>query len=309
MIAPTISAADRQEIVPHSQAEKTVKRILAQNEKAFRAALGAAVPFERFARIVLTVCERTPKLYDCDRASLLLSCFRIAQLGLSPDASLGQAWLIPRKGKAEFQLGYKGLIQLAYRSPLVAAVRYGVVRTDDEFEFVDGKNYRLRHKPSGMGWPENQAETVAAWCVIDLRSGASVPRVMYLPEIMRHKQRGEGSQPAWSTDFAAMAVKTVIGDACRRAPVDSETGRALALDAAGDAGKGQANDGTDPVVIDVESVDVPPSSKLDAFGEAFGQAPAQPVEAPDALEAFGPAEPEQATIDRIAAAYDAPKGR
>ena len=215
MIAPTISAADRQEILPKEKAQVLLATTLKRNERGFQNALASTMPFERFARIVLTVCERTPKLYECDRSTLLLSCFRVAQLGLSPDPALGQAWLIPRKGKAEFQLGYKGILQLAYRSPLVSAVRYNVVRTDDEFEFVDGKSYRLRHAPGGMGWPENQAETVAAWCVIDLRSGGSIPRVMYLPEIMRHKQRGEGSQRAWSTDFAAMAVKSVIGDACR----------------------------------------------------------------------------------------------
>ena len=59
-----------------------------------------------------------------------------------PGPSLGQAWMIPRKGQAEFQLGYKGVLNLAYRSPLIAAVRYGVVRKGDEFQWVDGRDWR-----------------------------------------------------------------------------------------------------------------------------------------------------------------------
>lgn len=263
-----VSTADRQEIVPFAQAKVKIAELLQRNERGFTNALGGSQSFARFARIVLTVCERNPDLYKCDRSSLLLSCFRVAQLGLSPDPSLGQAWLIPRKDKAEFQLGYKGVLQLAYRSPLVSAIRYGVVREGDRFEFVDGKNYRLLHVPTGQGWPTKPAETIAAWCIVELRSGGSIPRVMFTPEIERHRSRGQGSQPAWSTDYAAMCAKTVIGDACRRAPVNTEAAQALGLDEAGDLEKGQpATD--EPEVIDV--AEVIPSDKTAAFIAAYGK--------------------------------------
>lgn len=264
-----VSTADRQQIVPVSQAQQTIRALIGQNRKAFEAALSGVMPLERFARVVLTVCERNPELYKCDRGSLLLSCFRVAQLGLSPDPALGQAWLIPRKGKAEFQLGYKGALQLAYRSPRVLAVRYGVVRHGERFEFVDGKNFKLHHEPSAEGWPERMEDLVAAWTCVDLVGGGKIPRVMYKAEILRHKARGEGSQPAWTKDPAPMSVKTVIGDACRRAPVDSEIGRAFALDEAGDHGRGQLPSGDEPEVIDVEVVASGPASK--AFEEAFGE--------------------------------------
>lgn len=288
--AIAVSTADRQEIVPISQQQNRLRELLKQNAKGFRAALGQTMALERFARTVVTLAESNTDLYKCDPVSLLLSCFRIAQLGLSPEPALGQAWLIPRKGKAEFQLGYKGALQLVYRSPLVSAVRYGVVREGERFEFIDGKNFRLVHVPGIEGWPENQGKTVAAWCIIDLRSGGAIPRVMYLPEILRHKGRGQGSQPAWGTDFAAMAAKTVIGDACRRAPLDSEIGRALAMDAAGDAGRGQPVDASDPDVIDVTVEDVG-TSKTAAFVEAFGAG-----DVIDGTEAFGPGEPSDPPI-------------
>jgi recombination protein RecT len=270
-VAVAVSTADRQQIVPVSESQQIIRRLIGQNAKAFEAALSGVMPLERFARVVLTVCEKNPELYKCDRGSLLLSCFRVAQLGLSPDPVLGQAWLIPRKGKAEFQLGWKGALQLAYRSPLVAAVRYGVVRQGEDFAWQDGRQWRLKHSPGPEGWPETWDQLQAAWCIIDLLSGGALPRVMYKAEIMRHKARGEGSQPAWTKDLAAMAAKTVIGDACRRAPVDSEIGRAFALDQDGDHGRGQSPGGDEPEIIDVEATTVDsPKTATEAFAQAFG---------------------------------------
>lgn len=230
------------QIVPIDQALAPVRGMLAKNMKGIGAALGNYMAPERFLSAVMTLCRHNPDLADprkASPASLLLSVLRVAHLQLSPDPALGQAWIIPRKGKAEFQLGYKGAIALAYRSPLVAAVRYGVVGQDDHFVWRDGKDWRLEHEPTDEGWPETMDRIRAAWAIIDLRSGYPLPRVMGLPEILRHKERGSGSQPAWQTDPAAMAVKTVLGDACRRGPFEGEIGRAFILDHLGEIGKGQ----------------------------------------------------------------------
>ena len=85
---------------------KQIRALLAQNQKGLAVSLGRAMGYERFCRVVTTRVQTTPALLKCDPGSILVSAFRIAQLQLSPDPALGQAWIIPRKGRAEFQLGY-----------------------------------------------------------------------------------------------------------------------------------------------------------------------------------------------------------
>ena len=267
------------QIAPVQQALADVRQMLGLNIKTIDALLGRYMPKERFCGAVLTLCRHNPDLLDiskADRQSLLLATLRIAQLQLSPDPALGQAWIIPRKGKAEFQLGWKGCLALAYRSPLVAAVRYNVVGPRDHFVWRDGRNWTLDHEPSEEGWPAKLDEVRAAWAIIELRSGSPIPRVMYLPEIIRHKQRGQGSQPAWVTDGAAMALKTVIADACRRGPFEGEIGRAFVLDHQGETGLGQPEDG---------AIDVPYTVGDQGNGSGNGNGHGKPATAADRFKA------------------------
>jgi recombination protein RecT len=237
------------QIAPLDRALMGVRSLLGKNIKNVQAVLGGYMPPERFCGAVLTLCRHNPDLLKVESGSLMLAVLRVAQLQLSPDPALGQAWIIPRKGRAEFQLGWKGCLALAYRSPLVAAVRYGVVGQNDRFTWRDGRSWVLEHEPSEDGWPEVLDDVRAAWAIIELRTGAAIPRVMYLPEILHHKRHGQGAQPAWVTDGAAMALKTVIADACRRGPFEGEIGRAFALDFQGELGKGQPEDGETPLDV------------------------------------------------------------
>lgn len=262
------SQAATSQIVSRKDRADLVKAVLEANAPRIAAVLGKSMTPEKFAGVVIGLLREDENLLKCSPASIVMSAMRCAQLGFSPDRALGQCWLIPRKGKAEFQLGYRGLIALAYRSPLVAAVRYGVVAQGEEFTWRDGRNWQLDHVPGEDGWPANAEQTRAAWCVIDLRTGGQLPRVMGRAEIIRHRQAGGGSGPAWRDNFAAMAVKTVIADACRRAPLETEVGRAIEIDRMGDAGEGQPGG----EILDVEHVETT-GGKVSAFKRAFSSAP------------------------------------
>jgi phage RecT family recombinase len=227
------------ENVPATVGLPAVKRLLADNLNTVRALLqGYATP-ERFFGGIVTAMHVNPDLQRCNPQSVLLSSLRIAQLRLSPDPSLGQAWLIPRKERAEFQLGYKGTLALLYRSPLVGTVRYGVVRKGEHFLWTDGAEWQLEHHPGPDGWPTKWDELEAAWAIIDLANGFQIPRVMYAAEIRRHQARGSGPQSPWRDDLAAMAVKTVLNDVGKRGPLDGEALLGLVQDDAGELGLGQ----------------------------------------------------------------------
>lgn len=90
-------------------------------EPQIKKALPEVITPERFTRMALSALNTTPKLNECTPMSFLAALMNAAQLGLEPNTPLGQAFLIPYNNKGEmecqFQLGYKGLIDLSYRNP------------------------------------------------------------------------------------------------------------------------------------------------------------------------------------------------
>lgn len=105
-------------------------------------ALPSVMSPERFARIALSALNNTPQLQACTPMSFLAALLNSAQLGLEPNTPLGQAYLIPYKnhGKLEcqFQIGYKGLIDLAYRNGQMQTIQAQAVYENDEFFYEYG---------------------------------------------------------------------------------------------------------------------------------------------------------------------------
>ncbi len=73
-------------------------------------------------------------------------------MGLEPNTQLGQAYLLPYKNKGitecQFQIGYKGLIDLGYRNPQMQIISAQAVYENDKFEYELGLNPRLEHRPA-----------------------------------------------------------------------------------------------------------------------------------------------------------------
>ena len=107
---------------------------------------------ERFTRMVLTALSKDNKLASCTPNSFLGAMMQAAQLGLEPNTPLGQAYLIPFKNKGvlevQFQIGFKGMIDLAYRSKEVTDISAQCVYENDEFEYELGLSPVLKHKPA-----------------------------------------------------------------------------------------------------------------------------------------------------------------
>ena len=77
---------------------------------------------QRFIASITSAVATNPALQECDPATILSGALLGESLGLSPSPQLGQYYLVPfnntKKGckDAQFQLGYKGYVQLALRS-------------------------------------------------------------------------------------------------------------------------------------------------------------------------------------------------
>lgn len=93
---------------------------------------------------VLNLVSNDSYLSSVEPMSIITSAMVAASLDLPVDKNLGYAWIVPYRGKAQFQLGYKGYIQLAQRSGQYKALNVievyegelkGWNRLTEEFEF------------------------------------------------------------------------------------------------------------------------------------------------------------------------------
>src|ERR1017187_6870358 len=82
----------------------------------FEQALGGVMPVAKLMRSIMISVERTPKLLNADRQSLLNAAMSAACLGLEVDGVTGQAFFVPFANRAQLIIGYKGMNTLAARS-------------------------------------------------------------------------------------------------------------------------------------------------------------------------------------------------
>ena len=207
---------------------------VSRQQEAVDKALPAGMEAERFIRMMLTEMRRTPKLAQCDPATLLGAMMLAAQTGLEPGGPLGQAWLIPRwSGKrkvleAQFQIGYKGLIQLAGRAGFL--VQAHTVKVGDEFGFQYGTDEWLYHRPI----PENQGVSEWWWAIAHPVAGGKASfRVIDRNVADRARSAGKaGDNGPWVTNFDEMAEKTAVIRLTNRLPLTTDVAYAIAADGA-----------------------------------------------------------------------------
>src|SRR5580698_9848339 len=146
----------------------TVRAALEKMKSQFQMVLPKHITAERLFRVAMTAIQQTPKLLECDRQSLYSAVMRSAQLGLEPDGILGQAYLIPFKGKVQFIAGYKGLIDLARRSGEVSNIIAKEVCENDEFDVDFSKEIPFIHKPQLHG---DRGRVTHFWAMARFKDG------------------------------------------------------------------------------------------------------------------------------------------
>jgi recombination protein RecT len=215
----------------------TIKDYIKAMESEIKKALPKVITPERFTRIALSAISQTPQLQNCTPQSFLAALMNCAQLGLEPNTPLGQAYLIPfkntKKGVVEcqFQLGYKGLIDIAYRSGELASIEARVVYANDDFEVQLGLDSALKHSPKMDG---NRGEAIAVYGIFKLANGGYYFDVMSIDDVKAHAQKysqayKSGFSP-WNTNFEEMAKKTIIKKVLKYAPLRTDVLRQVSED-------------------------------------------------------------------------------
>lgn len=216
--------------------KKTMQSYIKSMEGEIKKALPSVITPERFTRMVLSAISVNPVLASCSPRSFLGAMMSAAQLGLEPNTPLGQAYILPyrnnNKGEmeAQFQIGYKGLIDLAYRSGEVELVQAHTVYENDEFICEYGLEPKLVHIPA----KENRGEPISYYAMFKTKSGGYGFEVMSIEDIREHakkySQSFNSSFSPWKTNFDEMAKKTVLKKCLKYAPMKSDFVKAIVQD-------------------------------------------------------------------------------
>lgn len=206
----------------------SLQEYLKMYKGAFANALPKMITPERFTRMAMTALTTNNKLRYCSPQSFIGACLYSAQLGLEPNTPLGQAYLIPYGNQCQFQVGYKGLIDLAYRSGQFKNITAQVVYTNDTFDYEYGLEPVLKHKPAKI----NRGEMEYVYAVYNLKNGGYAFEVMSIDDIKKFAQKYSKSYKngPWQTDFEAMAKKTVLKRLLKYAPLSTEVSQAASYD-------------------------------------------------------------------------------
>lgn len=211
-----------------------VKEMIQILQPEIKRALPSMISSERFTRMALSSLNTTPKLAECTQISFLSALMSAAQLGLEPNTPLGQAYLIPymNKGKLEcqFQIGYRGLIELVYRNGNIQSIQAQEVCEEDEFNYELGLTPRLFHRPA----LRDRGEPYLYYAVYRMTNGGFVFEVMSVEDIRdyarKYSKSIDSSYSPWNTHFDEMAKKTVIKKVLKYAPLQLEVQRSVSMD-------------------------------------------------------------------------------
>lgn len=145
-------------------------------------------------------------LQECNPSQVVMEALKAATLKLPINKQLGFAYIVPYKKVPQFQLGYKGYIQLAMRTGQYKYLNAGIV-----YEGMEVKKDILTGKVEISGEPKSD-KAIGYFTYMELLNGFSKTLYMTKDEIINHAKKHSKSygnkNGAWSTNFDEMAMKT-----------------------------------------------------------------------------------------------------
>ena len=200
------------EVTTTSQQPQTLQQLMNSGAvmKKLNDVLGSEKKAASFVSSVISVANGNSALRTCNPMTILGSAMVAATLDLPVVPTLGLAYIVPYKGQCQFQLGYKGLIELAERSGQFKNIIDEVVY---EGQLVKKNKFTGEYEFDEDA--KKSDEIVGYMARMDLINGFSKTIFWTKEEVEAHARkfsqayRGGKSSP-WQSDFDAMARKTVL---------------------------------------------------------------------------------------------------
>lgn len=207
---------------PATSKQDTVRGLLMSMKGEIQNALPSYLPVDKFVRTALTAINSNPKLANCTQQSLLAAIMNSAQLGLEFNTPLGEAYLIPYGSTVNFQIGYKGLLKLAYNTGQFKRITAREVRANEDFA-IDYGTGEISHKPCLTG---DSGDVLGYYAIYQTKDGGQDVFYMSKADAERYGKTYSKSfySGPWKTDFDSMAKKSCLIQVLKYAPkaIDSQ---------------------------------------------------------------------------------------
>jgi recombination protein RecT len=195
---------------------------------------------EELIRLALMAASRNPDLLKCATHSILRSLMDAAACGIAPSGQMGRGYLVPRKNnktgelEASFDPGWRGLADIAKRSGAVKRIDAKVVYEGDEFEYTEGTEQRLVHRPN-LDLPDDDEEAaeqdqrriICAYAIATFEGGEKQIEVLRKSDIERIRKVSAAQGGPWGSWYDEMARKSAVRRLCKYMPYDPMLERAL----------------------------------------------------------------------------------
>lgn len=175
----------------------------------------------RFIASISSAVATNAQLQECDAGTILSGALLGESLNLSPSPQLGQYYLVPfndsKKGYkvAQFQLGYKGYIQLAIRSGQYKKLNVLAIKTGELIKY-DPLNEEIEVKLIEDEEERENAETIGYYAMFEYTNGFRKSLYWTKNKMEKHALKYSKGYAAhkgytfWEKDFDGMAYKTML---------------------------------------------------------------------------------------------------
>lgn len=198
----------------------------------------------QFTTSLITIANTNNKIAQCEPSTVLNAALTAASMDLPLNPNLGFAYIVPYGREAQFQMGWKGYVQLAQRSG-----RYKTISAAPVYEGQLVSNDPLK----GITFDWSVKETgapVGYVAYFELLNGFEKTLYMSAEQMEKHAKRYSKAFTSgpWKTDYDKMAMKTVLKLLINRfGPMSTELEQAMVSDQAvlGDTGPKYVDNGDD----------------------------------------------------------------
>lgn len=186
----------------------------------------------RFITALISAVSNNPSLAECEHSTILSAALLGETLKLSPSPQLGQYYLVPFNNKkkdssgndiwvkeAQFQLGYKGYIQLAIRSGQYKKLNVLAIKQGELIKY-DPLNEEIEVKLIENDTEREETETIGYYAMFEYTNGFRKTLYWSKAKMEAHalqysqgykKDKSKGTNwTFWSKDFDGMAYKTML---------------------------------------------------------------------------------------------------
>ncbi|MEC2165885.1 recombinase RecT [Bacillus velezensis] len=195
----------KQNNAPGQPQGTTMKGLLASPAviNRFETVLGKRAP--QFTASILSLYTSEKMLQKAEPMSVISAAMVAATLDLPVDKNLGYAWIVPYSGKAQFQLGYKGYIQLALRTGQYKSINCIAIH-EGELQKWNPLTEEIE-----IDFEKRASEKVEGYAAyFELLNGFSKTVYWTKTQVEKHKKKFSKSDFGWGKDWDAMALKTVL---------------------------------------------------------------------------------------------------